>query len=357
VKKLINKPEDLVRESMAGLALAHPDIIKARFDPNIVYRADAPVKNKVAVISGGGSGHEPMHTGFVGQGMLDAACPGEVFTSPTPDQIIEAAKAVNGGRGVLNIVKNYSGDVMNFQMAAEILSAEGIACANVLIDDDVGVRESGSTQGRRGLGTTVVAEKICGAAAEQGYDLEQLERLCYKVNLGGRSMGVALSSCTVPVRGIPTFELDDREMEVGIGIHGEPGYERQPLAVADDITEKMSRAILNDLAYKRLVPIWDEASGNWVDKEVTTEPYQSGDRVLAIVNGMGGTPLAELYIAYRKLDEVCKKGGLEIVRRLVGNYVTSLEMQGCSITLVKMDDELLRLWDAPVNTPALRWGV
>jgi len=357
MKKLINKPEDLVRESMAGLALAHPDIIKARFDPNIIYRADAPVENKVAVISGGGSGHEPMHTGFVGQGMLDAACPGEVFTSPTPDQIMEAARMVHGGRGVLNIVKNYSGDVMNFQMAAEILSAEGIACANVLIDDDVGVRGGVSTQGRRGVGTTVVAEKICGAAAEGGYDLERLEQLCYKVNLRGRSMGIALSSCTVPVRGIPTFELGDREMEVGIGIHGEPGYERQPLVTADAITEIISRAILEDMAYKRLVPTWDKASGSWVDKEITSEPYQPGDRLLAMVNGMGGTPLAELYIIYRKLEEVCQKAGLEIVRRLVGNYVTSLEMQGCSITLVKMDDELRQLWDFPVKTPALRWGV
>jgi dihydroxyacetone kinase-like protein len=357
MKKLINNPDDVVHESLQGMAAAHPDLLKVHLDPHFIYRADAPVQGKVAVISGGGSGHEPMHGGFVGIGMLDAACPGEVFTSPTPDQMLEAAKMVNGGAGVLNIVKNYSGDVMNFEMAAELAHSEGIQISNILIDDDIAVKDSLYTQGRRGVGTTVVAEKICGAAAEQGYDLKQLANLCDKVNLNGRSMGIALTSCTVPAKGSPTFELGDDEMEAGIGIHGEPGRQRMPLKSADEITEMLAVSIIEDTDYTRTVREWDADTGEWVEVELIDPPLQSGDSVLAFVNSMGGTPLSELYIVYRKLVEVCQKKNLQIVRNLIGPYITSLEMQGCSITLLKMDDEMIKLWDAPVKTPALRWGM
>ncbi len=357
MKKLVNKPEDVVRENLAGMASAHSDIIKVHFEPNFVYRADARVQNKVALISGGGSGHEPMHAGFVGMGMLDAACPGEVFTSPTPDQMLEAAKTVHVGAGVLNIVKNYSGDVMNFEMAAELAQSEGIRVANILIDDDVAVKDSLYTQGRRGVGTTVLAEKICGAAAENGYDLKRLADLCRRINSNGRSMGIALSSCTVPARGIPTFELGDDEMEVGIGIHGEPGRERKSLEAADAITDLLALSIIEDPAYTRTIREWNETKGTWVNIEITNQTLKSGDRVLAFVNGMGGTPVAELYIVYRRLVEICEKKGLKIVRNLIGSYITSLEMQGCSITLLRMNDEFIKLWDAPVKTPALRWGV
>jgi len=356
VKKLINQPEDFVLESLSGMAVAHPDLLKINFDPTFVYRADAPVTGKVAIISGGGSGHEPMHAGFVGMGMLDAACPGEVFTSPTPDQMLAAAKQVDGGAGVLYIVKNYSGDVMNFEMAAELAHAEGMRVSSILIDDDVAVKDSLYTQGRRGVGTTVLAEKICGAAAAAGYDLPRIADLCRRVNLNGRSMGMALTSCTVPAKGSPTFSLGDREMEIGIGIHGEPGRERMPLKSVDEITEILTLSIINDSPYSRTVREWNETQGEWVDVELVNSELISGDRVLAFVNGMGGTPLSELYIVYRKLAEICQKQGLQIVRNLIGNYITSLEMQGCSITLLKVDDEMLRLWDAPVKTASLRWG-
>jgi dihydroxyacetone kinase-like protein len=357
MKKLINTPETFVKESLAGMVLAHADLIKVHYDPNFVYRADAPVKGKVAVISGGGSGHEPMHGGFVGMGMLDAACPGEVFTSPTPDQMLEAAKMVDGGAGVLYIVKNYTGDVMNFEMAAEMARAEGIQVQNILIDDDVAVKDSLYTAGRRGVGTTVLAEKIVGAAAEAGYDLKQACDLCRKVNINGRSMGMALTSCTVPAKGSPTFDLGDDEMEIGIGIHGEPGRQRFGLKTADEITEMMALAIIEDGAYSRTVREWDEDKGDWMDVELTDPPFQSGDQVIAFVNSMGGTPIAELYVVYLKLAEICDKKGLKIVRSLVGPYITSLEMQGGSITLLKTDEEILRFWDAPVNTPGLLWGV
>ncbi|MDQ7028592.1 MAG: dihydroxyacetone kinase subunit DhaK [Ardenticatenia bacterium] len=357
MKKLINKPENFVRESLEGMAYAHPDLLKIHLDPNFVYRADAPVQGKVAVISGGGSGHEPMHGGFVGKGMLDAACPGEVFTSPTPDQMFEAAKAVHGGAGVLFIVKNYTGDVMNFEMAAELAHAEGIPVQNILIDDDVAVKDSLYTAGRRGTGTTVLAEKICGAAAEAGYDLKQVADLCRRVNLNGRCMGMALTSCTVPAKGTPTFDLGDDEMEIGIGIHGEPGRERMKIKSADEITEMLALAIIEDPAYTRTVREWDMEKGEWVEVELTDEPFKEGDRVIAMVNSMGGTPVSELYVVYRKLHEICEKKGLTIVRNLVGAYITSLEMQGVSITLLRADDEMLRFWDAPVHTPALRWGM
>ncbi|MBX7232851.1 MAG: dihydroxyacetone kinase subunit DhaK [Caldilineales bacterium] len=331
MKKLINKPEDVVTEALQGVALAHGDLVRVHFDPNYVVRADAPVKGKVGVISGGGSGHEPMHGGFVGMGMLDAACPGAVFTSPTPDQMQAATMAVDGGAGVLHIVKNYTGDVLNFEMAAEMAQMDGVEVASVVIDDDVAVQDSLYTAGRRGVGTTVLAEKICGAGAEAGRSLAEVADLCRKVNGWGRSMGMALTSCTVPHAGKPTFDLPEDQIEIGIGIHGEPGRRRIALQNADAITEMLAMPILDDL------------------------PFKSGDRVIAMVNGMGGTPVIELYIIYRKLAEICQGRGVSIARSLVGNYITSLEMQGCSITLLKADDELLSLWDAPVNTPALRW--
>jgi dihydroxyacetone kinase-like protein len=333
MKKLINKPEDVVKEELQGVAKAHPDLVKVFFDPNFVVRADAPVKGKVGVISGGGSGHEPMHGGFVGVGMLDAACPGEVFTSPTPDQMLAATKAVNGGAGVLHIVKNYTGDIMNFEMAAEMAQAEGIEVTSVVTNDDVAVQDSLYTAGRRGVGITVVAEKICGAAAEKGYDLAKVTEICQRVNANGRSMGMALTSCTVPMAGKPTFELGADEMEIGIGIHGEPGRERMKLKSADEITTMLAEAVINDL------------------------PYKSGDEVLAFVNSMGGTPPIELYIVYNKLAKICEGKGIKIARNLIGAYITSLEMAGCSITLLKFDDELKALWDAPVKTPGLRWGM
>ncbi|MFM2062356.1 MAG: hypothetical protein RLZZ507_2026 [Cyanobacteriota bacterium] len=357
MKKLINQPEDFVKESLAGMAAAHSDLIQVNYEPTFIYRADAPIQGKVAIISGGGSGHEPMHAGFVGQGMLDAACPGEVFTSPTPDQMLAAAERVDGGAGILYIVKNYSGDVMNFEMATELARSEGIRTLNIIIDDDVAVKDSLYTQGRRGVGTTVLAEKICGAAAEKGYDLQQVADLCRKVNLHGRSVGVALSSCTVPAKGTPTFALEDDQIELGIGIHGEPGRERVSMNSGDEITEILVQSLIDDNAYSRTVREWDESKEGWVDVELLNKPLQKGDRLLAYVNSMGGTPVSELYLVYRKLAEICEMEGLQIVRNLIGPYMTSLEMQGCSITLLKLDEEMLRLWDAPVKTASLRWGV
>jgi phosphoenolpyruvate---glycerone phosphotransferase subunit DhaK len=332
VKKLINSPESVVKDALAGMALAHPDLLTVHYDPDYIVRADGPVKGKVGVISGGGSGHEPMHGGFVGKGMLDAACPGAVFTSPVPDQMLAATKAVDGGAGVLHIVKNYTGDVMNFEMAAELAAAEGVEVAAVVTNDDVAVKDSLYTAGRRGVGVTVLLEKIVGAAAEGGANLEEVKRIAEKVNAQGRSMGMALTSCTVPHAGKPTFDLPEDEMEIGIGIHGEPGRTRMKIGSAAEITEMLATPILEDL------------------------PYTSGDNVLAFVNGMGGTPLIELYVVYNELAKILKGKGITISRNLVGSYITSLEMAGCSITLVKLDDELTKLWDAPVHTPALRWG-
>ncbi|HEY9810431.1 MAG TPA: dihydroxyacetone kinase subunit DhaK [Halomicronema sp.] len=357
MKKLINSPQNAVRESLEGMAIAHPDIIKINFDPTFVYRTNAPTQNKVALISGGGSGHEPMHTGFVGMGMLDAACPGEIFTSPTPDQMLEAARKVNNGNGILNIVKNYSGDVMNFEMAAEIANAENIPMLNILIDDDCAVKDSLYTQGRRGVGTTVLAEKICGTAAEQGYNLQQLANLCRKVNINGRSIGIALTSCTVPAKGSPTFELTSNEIEFGIGIHGEPGRQRMEMKTADEISEMLTLSILEDPAYTRTLREWNLKTQKWEELLLTNKALKSGDNVLAFVNSMGGTPLSELYIIYRKLAEICENKNIKILRNLIGPYITSLEMQGVSITLLKLDEEMIKLWDGPVKTTSLRWGV
>ncbi len=333
MKKLINQPEDVVLESLAGMAAAHGDLIKVYFQPNYVTRADAPVAGKVAILSGGGSGHEPLHAGYVGKGMLDAACPGNIFTSPTPDQMFAATKAVHGGSGVLHVVKNYTGDVMNFEMAAELCEAEGIEVLSVLMNDDVAVQDSLYTAGRRGVGITVMAEKIAGAAAERGMPLHQVADICRKVNDCGRSMGMALTSCVVPAAGKPTFEIGENEMEIGIGIHGEPGRTRSSLKSAAPIVEMLTDSIVSDL------------------------PFKTGDHVIAMVNGMGGTPLIELYVIYYELEKNCKAKGLTIVRRLVGNYITSLEMAGCSITLLRTDAMLTELWDDPVHTPALRWGL
>ena len=357
MKKLINAVENVVKEQLQGMVAAHSDVLKVNFEPYVVYRADAPVANKVALVSGGGSGHEPMHGGFVGHGMLDAACPGEVFTSPTPDQMYEAAKLVNSGAGVLFLVKNYTGDVLNFETAAEMAHADGIPVQSILVDDDCAVKDSLYTAGRRGVGTTVLIEKIVGAAAEAGYTLDQCADLARKVNQYGRSIGIALTSCTVPAAGKPTFELGENEFEFGIGIHGEPGRVRYEMKTADEITQMMADAILDDGAYTRTVREWDREAGAWVEKTLTDEPLQSGDSVIAFVNSMGGTPVSELYAVYRKLAEICDARGITIARNLVGPYITSLEMQGCSITLLKTDDEILKFWDAPVKTPGLRWGM
>jgi dihydroxyacetone kinase-like protein len=332
MKKLINTPESEVGDELAGLAAAHADLVKV-IEPNVVVRADAPKQGKVGVISGGGSGHEPMHGGFVGMGMLDAACPGAVFTSPVPDQMLAATKAVDGGAGVLHIVKNYTGDIMNFELAAEMARAEGIEVTSVVIADDVAVKDSLYTAGRRGVGGTVLAEKIVGAAAEAGADLATVTALCQKVQDNVRSMGMALTSCTVPAAGKPTFELGEDEMEIGIGIHGEPGRTRLPLRPAAGIAELLAGPILADL------------------------PFRRGDGVLAFVNGMGGTPLIELYVVFNELKKILDARGITIARNLIGSYITSLEMAGCSITLLRLDDELTKYWDAPVNTPGLRWGV
>lgn len=356
MKKLINAVDDVVKEQLEGMAAAHPDMLKVNYEPYYVVRADAPVKDKVALISGGGSGHEPMHGGFVGVGMLDGACPGEVFTSPTPDQMYEAAKAVDGGAGVLFLAKNYTGDVLNFEMAAELAYADGIKVQSILIDDDAAVKDSLYTAGRRGVGTTVLAEKIVGAAAEAGYDLKQCADLARKVNQYGRSLGMAITSCIVPAAGKPTFDLGADEYEFGIGIHGEPGRERLKMQTADEITEKMALAILEDGAYTRTVREWDNEKGEWYDLELTDEPFKEGDEIIAFVNSMGGTPVSELYAVYRKLVQVCEAKGVKIVRNLIGPYITSLEMQGMSITLLKADAEILKFWDAPVKTPGLRWG-
>jgi phosphoenolpyruvate---glycerone phosphotransferase subunit DhaK len=332
MKKLINAPDDVVQESLRGLEAAHSDRLRVSYDPTYVVRADAPVKGKVGLVSGGGSGHEPMHGGFVGRGMLDAACPGEVFTSPTPDQMQAATQAVDGGAGVLHIVKNYTGDVMNFDMAADLVKADGVDVEAVVTNDDVAVEDSLYTAGRRGVGITVVLEKICGGAAEDGRSLHDVAELGRRVNANGRSMGMALTPCITPGSGEPSFELADDEVEIGIGIHGEPGRFREQIGPASQVAERLLTPIVEDL------------------------PFGSGDRVLAFVNGMGGTPLIELYVMYGEVVRLLGERGIQIERNLIGNYITSLEMQGCSITLLKLDDEMIRYWDAPVNTPGLRWG-
>jgi dihydroxyacetone kinase-like protein len=333
MKKLINKPADLVTEALRGLGAAHKDLLIVSLEPKYVKRRDAPVARKVGLVSGGGSGHEPLHCGFIGRGMLDAACPGEVFTSPTPDQIEAATSAVDGGAGVLHIVKNYSGDVMNFDMAAELSRGAGHAVSAVVVADDVASATPKERNLRRGTGTTLFVEKICGAAAERGADLAALVELGRKCADVGRSVGVALAPCTVPAVGHPTFTLADNEFEFGIGIHGEPGRSRLPITSASAIAQMMCRELVGDL------------------------PFRRGDSALALVNGMGGTPLLELYLLYQEAERCLAADGITIAACLVGSYVTSLEMQGASMTLLRSDAALLDLWNAPVLTPALRWGV
>lgn len=332
MKKLINSPDGVVADALVGIEAACPSL-RVDHEHRIVYRGDAPHKNKVGLVSGGGSGHEPLHGGFVGLGMLDAACAGEVFTSPTPDQMLEATKNVDGGAGVLHIIKNYTGDVMNFEMAAEMAADEsGVTVETVVTNDDVAVQDSLYTAGRRGVGITVFVEKLAGAAAEEGRDLKSVAAIAHKVNESGRSMGMALTSCTVPAAGKPTFDLPENEMEIGVGIHGEPGRARVPLAPASEIAQLLVEPILADLDFTK-------------------------SDTIVMLNGMGGSPLIELYLMYGEVKKLLDKAGVKIARNLVGNYITSLDMAGCSVTIMKADAELLKLWDAPVNTPGLRWGV
>ena len=333
MKKLINDPRSVVDESVQGFGLAHADLVTVSADPTFITRKDAPVSGKVGLVSGGGSGHEPLHAGYVGKGMLDAAVPGAVFTSPTPDQILPATLAIDSGAGVVHIVKNYTGDVLNFETAAELAEAEGISVRTVLVNDDVAVEDSLYTAGRRGVGGTVLVEKIAGAAAERGDDLDAVAAIGDRVNANVRTMGVALSACTVPHAGTPSFDLNEDEVEIGIGIHGEPGRHRIALESADGITDRLLEPVLADLG------------------------ITSGDKVLLFVNGMGGTPMSELYIVYRRAVQVLADRGAAVERSLVGNYITALEMQGCSISVLRLDEELTALWDAPVHTAALRWGV
>ncbi|OXM67788.1 dihydroxyacetone kinase subunit DhaK [Amycolatopsis vastitatis] len=333
MKKIINDPANVVAESLRGLAAAHADILRVQYDPDVVIRADAPVAGKVAVISGGGSGHEPLHGGFVGRGMLAAAVPGAVFTSPTPDAVQAAVSATTGDAGALLIVKNYTGDVLNFETAAELAAADGLDVRSVVIDDDVAVKDSTYTAGRRGVGGTVLLEKITGAAAERGDSLDAVTALAQKVIGQVRSIGVALTAPTVPHAGTPSFDLGEGEVEFGIGIHGEPGRERIPAEPADALVARMVEAVVSDL------------------------PFASGDRVLLFTNSMGGTPLVELYLAHGIAERLLADRGIVVERRLVGPYITSLEMQGMSLTVLKLDDDLTELWDAPVNTAALRWGL
>lgn len=331
VQKVINRPDDVVDEALLGLAAAHGNLLRYDADSQIVVATAAPNQGQVGIVSGGGSGHEPLHGGFVGVGMLDAACPGAIFTSPVPEQMLAATKAVDGGKGVLHIVKNYTGDVLNFKMAADDAADEDIEVASVVIDDDVAVEDSLYTAGRRGVGATVLAEKIAGAAAARGDSLEQVAGYAERVNENAGSLGIAVSSCTPPAASEPMFDLPVGEMEVGIGIHGEPGRRREKLGTADDIAKLMVDAVLEDL-----------------------KP-PDGAKVLAFVNGMGGTPDIEIYVLYNAVAKLLDKAGCAIERNLVGDYITSLEMAGASLTVLVLDDELVELWDAPVNTPALHW--
>ena len=334
MKKLINAVDTVVTDALTGMAAAHPDTLTVDTEQHIIYRATAKEDGKVAIVSGGGSGHEPLHGGFVGQGMLDAACAGQIFTSPVPDQIQRATAAVDRGAGVLHIVKNYTGDVMNFEMAAELVAAEsGTRVSTVVVADDVAVEDSLYTVGRRGVGATVIVEKIAGAAAEEGRDLDEVAAIAQRVADAGRSMGMALTSCTVPANGKPSFDLPDDEMEIGIGIHGEPGRHRHKVTDAADIARRLTEPVLAEL------------------------PEGDGHGVIVLLNGMGASPLLELYVVYAEVARLLRAAGITVERNLVGNYITSLDMAGCSLTLVRADAELLRLWDAPVRTPGLRWGV
>ena len=331
MKKLINSPDDVIAEALRGIDAADENV-RVDHENRVIFRAEPTRAGKVAVISGGGSGHEPLHGGFVGVGMLDAACAGQVFTSPTPDQMLAATVGTDAGAGVLHVVKNYTGDVMNFEMAAELAVEQGVRVETVVVADDVAVEDSLYTAGRRGVGLTVLLEKIVGAAAEEGRDLDAVVAVANKVNENGRSMGMALTSCTVPAAGKPTFDLPEDQMEIGIGIHGEPGRHREPLTGAKDIARQLVEPILADHDF-------------------------AGSETIVMVNGMGGTPLIELYLMYGQVKALLDDAGVRVARNLVGNYITSLDMAGCSVTVLKADDELLALWDAPVRTTGLRWGL
>ncbi|WP_329225023.1 dihydroxyacetone kinase subunit DhaK [Streptomyces canus] len=333
MKMLINSPETVVADALWGVAAAHPEL-NVDVERRVVVRRDAREGGRVGLVSGGGSGHEPLHAGFVGHGMLSAACPGEVFTSPVPDQMLRAASAVEAGQGVLFVVKNYTGDVLNFQMAAELAEEDGVRVERVLVNDDVAVIDSLYTAGRRGTGATLFVEKIAGAAAEEGAPLEHVAAIARRVNESSRSFGVALSACNTPAKGGPTFDLPDGEMELGVGIHGEPGRERRAMMPAREIAEVAVGAVLEELG----------------------EVPPADGPVLALVNGMGATPLLELYGFHAEVVRLLEARGVPVARALVGNYVTSLDMAGCSVTLCRADEEMLRLWDAPVQTAALRWG-
>lgn len=331
MKKLINTPDSVIADALKGIE-ASDDQVRVDHENRVILRAQPKEAGKVALVSGGGSGHEPMHGGFVGHGMLDAACAGAVFTSPTPDQVLAATTAVDAGAGVLHIVKNYTGDVLNFEMAAELAADAGVTVETVLVADDVAVEDSTWTAGRRGVGTTVLLEKIVGSAAEEGQDLAAVKELAERVSANGRSMGMALTSCTVPEAGKPTFDLPEDQMEIGIGIHGEPGRHREPIADAKNIARQLVEPILEDLDF-------------------------TGAPVIVLLNGMGATPLIELYIMYAEVSELLAAAGVRIERNLVGNYITSLDMAGCSLTLLRADDDMIRHWDAPVHTAGLRWGL
>jgi len=333
MKKFINNVDDVLVESLSGFAAAHQDLVSLHLEPNFLTRANKAT-NKVAIISGGGSGHEPLHSGFIGYGMLDAACPGYVFTSPSPDQMLAAAEAVDAGKGVLFIVKNYAGDVMNFEMAAEMLAIEN---ATVLTSDDVAVVNSTYTTGRRGVAGTVIVEKTVGSLAESGADLAACKALGDKVNTHCGSMGVALTSCTVPANGRPTFDIDETELEMGVGIHGEPGRRREPMRAADSIVTDMVNAILHDFETRNIA-------------------LGKSSEILLFINGFGATPLMELYLIYNTAARLLTEKGLTISRSLVGNYTTALDMAGASITVCLLDEEIKQHWDSPVHTPALRWG-
>jgi phosphoenolpyruvate---glycerone phosphotransferase subunit DhaK len=328
MKKFVNNVDNMLTESLSGFASAHHDLVRLHLDPNFITRK-INKQNKVVIISGGGSGHEPLHAGYIGYGMLDAACPGQVFTSPTPDQMLAAAEAVHADKGVLFIVKNYAGDVMNFEMAAEMLPFEH---ATVLTSDDCAVVNSTYTTGRRGVAGTVIVEKCVGSLAESGADLATCKALGDRVNSNTASIGVAFTSCTVPAAGRPTFDIDDKEIEMGVGIHGEPGRRRETMRDADLIVKDMVDAILADL-----------------------KPT-NGSEALLLVNGLGATPLMELYLIYNTAAKLLVEQGINIVRSLVGNYTTAIDMTGASITLCLLDDEIKLHWDSPVHTPALRWG-
>lgn len=330
MKKLINNPNDVVKEMIGGLLTAHPSYLRKLDNIDVIVRKDAPVEGKVGLVSGGGSGHEPAHAGYVGYGMLDAACPGAVFTSPTPDQIYEAIKAVDGGKGVLLIIKNYTGDVMNFEMAREMAQMEGIEVDEVIVNDDVAVENSTWTQGRRGIAGTVFVHKIAGAKAQEGASLQEVKRVAEKVIANVRSMGMALTPCIVPAAGKPSFTLAEDEMEIGIGIHGEPGTHREKIKPADEIVEHLMEKIINDL------------------------PYKENDEVAVMINGLGATPLMELYVANRKVAEILESKKIKVYKTYVGEFMTSLEMSGFSITLLKLDEELKTLLDAKADTPAFK---